>query len=134
MNMRISKTLVLSLAMLLGACATPSPGPEPLNLEKMLAERHYLAGPAVDRIHNYQLSGWNYVDPYHLIMRAGVKDHYLITLRSYCSDLSQATSIAFTTTVGSLTTSDAVLVRGPGSIIDRCYIRYINRLEKTEGI
>lgn len=132
MNLRNRTWLVIGLAALLAACATPPQGPKPLNLDQQLAERHYLMGPSVDRIRNYQLSGWNYVDNYHVIMRAGVRDQYLITLRSYCPDLSSATSIAFTTTVGSLTTADALLVRGPGSILDRCQIRYINRLERVE--
>lgn len=132
MKPRVKTTIALALAAALSACASAPQGPAPLNLDQALAERHYLMGPGVDRIRNYQLSGWNYVDNYHVIMRAGVRDEYLITLRSFCPDLSTATSIGFTTTVGSVTTSDALLVRGPGSILDRCHIRYINRLEKIE--
>ncbi|NND44623.1 MAG: hypothetical protein HKN58_04825 [Xanthomonadales bacterium] len=133
MSLHVKMLLVSVFGALLASCAAqPTQGPKPLDLDRQLAERHYLMGPPVDRIRNYQLSGWNYVDNHHVIMRAGVRDHYLITLRSYCPDLSSATSIAFSTTVGSLTTSDALLVRGPGSILDRCHIRYINRLEKIE--
>lgn len=132
MNVRNRTWLAIALAVLLGACATPNEGPKPLGLDQQLSELDYVMGPPIDRIRNYQLSGWNYVDNYHFIMRAGVRDHYLITLRSYCPDLSTATSIGFTTTVGSLSTADAVLVRGPGNILDRCRIRYINRLEKVQ--
>jgi hypothetical protein len=133
MNLRFRIGLSIALMVLLAACATPSQGPEPLNLDRQLADRHYLMGPPIDRIRNYYLSSWSYVDNYHVIMRAGARDHYLVTLRSYCPDLSSATSIAFTTTVGSLTTSDVLLVRGPGNILDRCHIRHINRLEKIQA-
>jgi hypothetical protein len=119
-------------ALLLAACAGRPDGPERLNLEQELAERYYVMGTPVDRIRNYRLNGWNYVDNYHVIMQAGVREHYLVTLRSHCPDLSTATSIAFTTTVGSLTTSDALLVHGPGQLLDRCYIRHIDRLERIE--
>jgi hypothetical protein len=127
-----TKLLMAVAALLLAACAGRPDGPEHLNLEQKLAERYYVMGPAVDRIRNYRLSGWNYVDNYHVIMKAGVRDHYLITLRNHCPDLSMATSIAFTTTVGSLTTADALLVDGSGQMLDRCYIRYIDRLERIE--
>lgn len=133
MKMNYATKLVLATAVfLLAACAGRPDGPERLNLEQKLAERYYVMGPAVDRIRNHRLRGWNYVDNYHVIMRVGVRDHYLITLSTHCPGLSIATRLAFTTTGGSLTTSDALLVNGPGQMQERCYIRHIDRLERIE--
>ncbi|MBT8062122.1 MAG: hypothetical protein HKO64_00265 [Xanthomonadales bacterium] len=130
---------VLMASALLGACASqPStdlslePSTKMTLADKLREKRFVIEGPA-NRISNFRLSGWNYVDDYHVILTAGVRDHYLVTLRSYCYNLDGAFRIGFTSTIGSLTTSDVLLVESPGGRADRCTIRSIDRLSRIES-
>lgn len=112
------------------ACAV-SPE-QPLTLEEKLAAKGYQIGEQVRRIQNYRLHGWSYVDREHVIMSAGASDHYLVSLKSPCSDLQGAINIAFTTTVGNLTDHDKLIVRAPGDLRDTCLIDTLHELEKVE--
>lgn len=130
--------MVLLACVLVGACASqPSdelslkPDSKMTLGDKLKAKNYVIEGPA-NRISNFRLSGWNYVDDYHVILTAGVRDYYLVTLRSYCFNLDGAFRIGFTNTIGSLTTADALLVESPGGRAERCPIRTIDRLAKIE--
>ena len=138
MNVMSRFLMITVTAVLLAACASqPStdlslkPSGQMTLADKLKAKNYVIEGPA-NRISNFRLSGWNYVDDYHVILTAGVKNHYLVTLRSYCYNLDGAFRIGFTNTIGSLTTSDSLLVEGPGGRADRCAIRSIDRLSKVE--
>ncbi len=120
--------VLTALTIVLTACAI---SPEtPLTLEQKLEARNYSVGEEVKRIRNYRINGWNYLDSKHVVMTAGVSDHYLVTLRNRCNELSSATNIAFTTTVGSLSVHDKILVKGLTNFIDHCFIQSLNKLEK----
>lgn len=105
---------------------------QPQTLEEKLAEKGYQMGEQVRRIQNYRLNGWSYVDRKHVIMNAGVSDHYLVSLRSPCIDLQSAIDIGFTTTIGSLTKNDKLIVRAPGNFNDTCMIDSLQALKKIE--
>jgi hypothetical protein len=95
-----------------------------------LARQHYQQGPAVEAINDYELDGWNYIDPTHIVIHTGPSRHYLISLMSRCHDLSSAENIAFTTTTSKLTRYDKLIVRSPGGIRQDCPIQQINTLTK----
>ena len=117
-----------TMAIVLCACAI---SPEiPLTLEQKLEARNYTVGEEVKRIRNYRINGWNYLDSTHVVMTAGASERYLVTLRNRCSELSSATNIAFTTTVGNLSVHDKILVKGLTNFIDHCFIQSLNKLEK----
>lgn len=126
----LMKWLIASLltAALLG-CATT--GESPLTVYQQLDERDLRIAEPVERIYNYRISGWNYLDPEHLILLDGVNRKYLVTLVRPCYGLQTNEVIAHTTTVSTLTTFDKFLVRDVGNIVDQCYIESLHRLEKT---
>ncbi len=111
------------------ACAG-NPGPQ-LTLEQKLAERNYQLGEPVERILQYRLDGWTYLDREHVIMQTEPSTYYLISLRKPCHDLMTAETIAFTTTTNQLTRYDKLLVKGSGSMVDHCYIDALHKLKKT---
>jgi hypothetical protein len=101
------------------------------SLEERLAKRDYALGETVERIPDYRVDGWNYVDREHVIISGGVSRRYLLTLMTPCTDLSNAESIGFTSTGTSLTKFDTLVV---GSAIgpQRCAIKSIHALDRLE--
>jgi hypothetical protein len=120
-------SLLLTVA-LLGCAAT---GESPLTVYQKLDQRDLRIVEQVDRIHDYRISGWNYLDPQHLILQGGVNQRYLVTLVRRCYGLQSNYAIGFTSTVSTLTTFDKILVRDVGNIVDECHIASLHRLEKT---
>jgi hypothetical protein len=116
------------LPLWLAACASTSQ--TSLTLDQKLAEKGYVMGEQVRRIQNWNLNGWSYVDDEHFIMNSGVRDHYLVALRSPSYDLRSAINIAFTSTVGSLTDTDKVIVKAPGGFAQTFLIESLHKLEK----
>lgn len=110
-------------------CATS--GKSPLTVYQQLDERDLRIAEPVERIYNYRISGWNYLDPEHLILLDGVNRKYLVTLNRPCYGLQTNEVIAHTTTVSTLTKFDKFLVRDVGNIVDQCYIESLHRLEKV---
>ena len=126
----INRVLFLLIPILsLAACAA-KPGPQP-TLEQKLAERNYRLGESVERILQYRLDGWSYLDREHVIMQTEPSTYYLISLRQPCHGLMSAETIAFTTTTNQLTKFDKLLVKSSGSMIERCYIDALHKLKKT---
>ncbi len=124
------KTLMGTVsALVLAACASATP--DPLSLERELEQRRYALGEPVERIRDYRLNGWNSVDNTHLIIHTGPSDAYLLTLRSPCHNLRTAENIALSTTAGSLTRLDKVVVRSaPDGYTEHCVIVEMNELER----
>ena len=125
----VSTLSMLMILAALSACATRPPEPE-LTLEQRLAEKGFAIGEQVRAIRDWNLNGWSYVDDQHFIMHSGVRDRYLVTLRTPSMDLRSAVNIAFTTTVGSLRDTDLVVVRVTGGITSQYMIDTLHRLER----
>ncbi len=131
MKQPVTMLILAALAIGLSACAA---GPvEPQSLTDKLAARNYIFGEKVERINNYRINGWSEIDSRHVIINAGVRDKYLLVLRNSCMNLSSATRIAFTSTAGSLTDFDKIMVSGPGSFVDHCYIQDIYLVKSIES-
>ena len=126
------RNAVICTTMIVGlfACATQSE--QGMSLEEKLVARNYELGESVDRIRKYSINGWSALDSTHIIINAGVSDHYLVNLRHRCDDLNSAIDIAFTNTAGSLTRSDRIIVKGPGNFTNHCYILSFTRLYKNK--
>ena len=128
----LMKWLIPSLlTAVLAACATTERSP--LTVYQQLDKRDLRIAEPVERIYNYRISGWNYLDPEHLILLDGVNRKYLVTLNRPCYGLQSNEVIAHTTTVSTLTTFDKFLVRDVGNIVDQCYIESLHRLEKVDA-
>jgi len=120
----------IPLAGLVACAGTTSPQP---TLEQKLAAKNYRLGEPVERILQYRLDGWAYLDREHVIMQTAPSTYYLVSLRGPCTGLSSAEVIAFTTTTSQLTRFDKLLVRNSGRMIDKCYIDSLHKLEKLSN-
>ena len=115
----------------LAACSTPDKGQ---TIEQQLAERKYTLGGYVDRVEDYRITGWNSVDNRHVIIHSSPTRSYLITLRMPCYNLNTAETIAFSTTVGSMTHHDKIAVRsGARGYTEQCWIDTLQELNKVSA-
>lgn len=131
MNRITGFTIAFIATLFTGACATTPHEDQPL--EQILADKNYKMGDEIDRIRDYRINGWNYVDDYNVVFQSGPSDHYLLTFSQRCINLRSAHAIAFTKTVGRITRFDEVLVRdGSGLPAEKCMIDRIYRLEKLK--
>ena len=128
LNMNRLMLLIIPLIALM-ACAGPAS--RQTTLEQKLAEQNYRLGEPVERIQQYRLDGWHYLDRQHVIMQAEPSRYYLVSLRSPCHNLMTAEVIAFTTTTNQLTRFDKLLVKNGGHILEQCYIEGLHKLEKV---
>lgn len=126
----VRSILLVAAVAVSAACATSAPGSR--SLEQKLADHEFRMAGEIDRIEDYRINGWNYLDDYHVIFRAGPSDHYLLTFNQRCLNLRNAETIAFSTTVGRLTRFDKVLVRDHSGLPpERCLIERMHRLEEV---
>jgi hypothetical protein len=125
-----SRWLILSRAVLL---TTASVGyalaAGDVSLQERLTTLGYERGEAVEKVQNYRVDGWNYIDDKNILIYAGPSTRYLISTLTSCSDLSSAEHIGFSSTANSLTKFDKIVVRGPGGMIRNCPIDAIYRLD-----
>ena len=113
----------------LAACGTTDNGQ---TIEQQLAERKYTLGGYVDRVEDYRIMGWNSLDNRHVIIQSSPKRSYLVTLRQPCYNLDTAETIAFSTTVGSMTRHDKIAVRsGARGYTEQCWIDSLQELNKV---
>ena len=128
MKQRTVMIAALSAGLLLAACAS---SPEQTT-EDILSKRGYAVAERVERIKNYRINGWNYVDDRHVIFGAGPRDNYLVTLTMDCTDLRGAEHIGFTTTTDDVTPFDQLVVKtsiGPR----KCPIESLHQLERVKA-
>lgn len=102
---------------------------DPDALQQKLTRLGYEPGENVEKIENYRVDGWNYLDDQHIMIYAGPSRRYMIGLMTTCYDLSTAERIAFTSTVHQLTKFDKLIVRGPGGITQNCPIQEMRELK-----
>lgn len=117
-------------ATLLSACAT-APSKPVKTTEQRLADRGWIVGDKVNDVFNFDIDGWASVDNKHVILSSNFRDSYLVTVMGPCNDLDSAFRLAYTTTAGSLTRGDSLLVHQMGGGIERCPITAINKLSKA---
>lgn len=120
--------LALGLALLPMACASPQGAS---SLQQKLAKRGYALGEQVVDLQQYQLNGWRYLDDRHLIIETGPSQHYLLTLRTSCHELSTMEDLGLSSTAGRLTRFDSVVFRRGDGFHHDCPIDTIHRLERT---
>lgn len=117
-------------AVLLGACAQQPTTPEK-TIAEVMADRGYAIGEPVQEIRNYQINGWNSVDDKHLIVNSGPSKDYLISLKVYCVGLTSTEDVQFTTTAGTLTRLDKVVVNEM-AVPSHCPIDKIETLTRVK--
>lgn len=121
----------IAFAALIAAFTAGPVAAETAPLDARLAKLGYARGEAVDRIHDYRIDAWNYLDDRHIMLYTGVSQRALITTQTDCHELSTAENIGFSTTARDLTKFDKIVVRGAGGIMHQCQIREIHQLDST---
>lgn len=81
------------------------------------------------RIRDYQVRSWKYIDHYNLIIEAGFKENYLVSLRTPCVGLDGAFSIGFTSSAGTFDKFEDIVVSRARGFEERCPIQEIVKLE-----
>ena len=117
--------LLVGACTLLVACASNADRP---TVEQILQEKGLVKGESVDRVYQFRINGWQALDEQNLILEAGVKDQYLITLRSFCLNLEHAFSIGVTSRMSSVAKFDQIIVQEAGGGREYCNIDEIYKL------
>ncbi len=136
--MMITRLLALSLTAMLFACASNTA--TTMSPSQLAQDRGYELGEPVDRIMNYRLDGWNYLNPQVVIIHSGVNRDHLVTLRNRCHELMSAETIATTSTGNAMRAKfDAIIVSLDGlrptrsaSNTRKCYIDSIYEISKVK--
>ena len=138
--MIITKILALSLTALLFACASSTPTPAPTPPAQLAQDQGYELGKPIDRIMNYRLDSWNYINPQAVIIHAGGNRDYLVTLRDRCHELMNTEVLATTSTGSAMRAKfDAIIVSLAGSRLAhstsstrKCYIEAIYLISRVK--
>jgi hypothetical protein len=117
-------TAILLAAFLASACATTGGGIERSKGDRLLDKYEPYLGEPVDSFTALRHDSWQPISRTQLVLWTTINDAYLITVDNTCPELQFAETIGVTSTASSITTLDAVLVRGT-----RCLIRQIQPID-----
>ncbi len=104
--MKTPLTVAASLALLV-ACA----GGAPRRGASARDEYQAYAGAPVASFHFWSLDGWYTVDDRHVVVETAANTAYLITLYAPCPELGFTERIALTSTAGTVSQFESVIVR-----------------------
>lgn len=125
--------ITLLLIITVSACTTTDKK-DALTPQQLAQQKGYELGEPVEKIMNYRLNGWNYVNTQALIISSTGNQRYLVTLRHRCQDLMNTEVIGSTSTGNALQANfDAFVVSTNGSrrgVEQRCYIDSIYKLSR----
>jgi len=130
--MKTLTTMLFVTAALLMGCSTTAQKNESDSQEKITSTLNEMAlqpSSKPVRIRDYQVRSWTYIARYNLIIEAGFKENYLVSLVTPCIGLDSAFSIGFTSTAGSLDKFEDIVVRRARGFEERCPIQEIVKLE-----
>jgi hypothetical protein len=105
-----------------------------LPLEERLATLGYRQGEPVKSVWQIDIDGWQYLDKRHMVLGTGPGRTYLIEFSYPCRNLNFSNRIAYSTTVGTLTTLDKIVSIDSGGFPEHCLIGEIYRLEKVPRV
>jgi len=120
--------LFLTAIFMVGCSSQPKQSSEE-KIATTLDDMQLQRGNRLETIRDYQVDSWHYIDPYNLIIEAGFKEQYLISLQIPCFGLNGAFSIGFTSTAGSLDKFEDIVVKDNFGRPERCPIADIVKLE-----
>jgi hypothetical protein len=121
------------ITLLMSGCSqTPSVSNEE-SLNSFLAEEELEPSTSTDRIVNFKLDSWKYIDPYHIMIETKLDEHYLVSLRIDCRQLENSLVIGTTSSAGSLTKFDKIVYDDRAIGRQECLIKNIVKLEPVKG-
>ena len=81
-----------------------------LRRENALAQYQRYAGPPIEQFHAYRFSSWEVVGDAQVVIWTEFRDAYLLTLWKPCPELGFTNYLAVTTTVGSVSRFEKILI------------------------
>ena len=111
-----------------------SPQEHPKDVQNQLADLNFQVGDQVDKIFEFRMDGWKFLNRKHIIVLGGESQSYLVTLKHSCHGLSLPTTIvlAFTSKKNQLTRNDNFQLNNKGQTIDYCTVKSVHELEQIE--
>jgi hypothetical protein len=133
-NFIMAQRIVIAVAALLSAAFLTGTvfAADAKTLQQKLQRLGYEQGESVEKVQDYKLDGWNYIDDQHIMIYTGPSERFLVGLMGRCHDLSTAEDIGFSSTVSQLTKFDKLVVKGPGGMKQNCPITEIHRLNRVK--
>lgn len=133
MKILLRNLLVVSFVVMTAACQVQENGESySLRSEREVAEAldkmGVSKGEVVNNLFNFTVNGFNAINDLNLIVKAGVDDHYLLTLTAPCFNLRYAFSVALVTRSSTVRQFDTVVVNSLHNTAERCSIRQIYQL------
>lgn len=124
--------LVAGLVLTLTACAGTAPKTEK-SVDEILTEKNLEIVEEVDKLINFNIHGWEYVNTRNVVLIDGPSKKYLVELNTPCRNLDYAQRIAFTSFGRVVSKNDKLIVTdGPGHV-ENCFMKAFYLLKKTEN-
>lgn len=119
--------LVITLAACSGAGEPKESGQ---SVDEILAGKNLRITEEVDKLVNFNIRTWQYVNRQNVILEDGPRTKYLVELNSKCPNLEFAQLIAFTSYGRMVHKSDYIIVTDAPGHVERCMIRRFYDLEE----
>ena len=132
------KTLpfVIITVLALTACSQNPTSPQAdseATVAEKLADMKLEKSSTMERIPNFQIDSWKYIDHYHIIIETHPKESYLIAFQTYCDGISNTLKIGYTSKTGSLDRFEKIIVEQPLGRMEECYIQDIVKLKSLDN-
>ena len=128
---RIAKAAALAaVGLSLFGCATEPANPNAW--AEQLQAKGLKLGASLDSIPHFDIKGFDPLDKQHVLLHAGYERRVLATVDIGCLSLPYAHRIAYTSSAGSLTRFDKLLITGHG-LRKSCRIESLQAVEKISG-
>ena len=88
---------------------------------------------SMERIPDFQIDSWKYIDHYHIIIETRPKENYLIAFQTYCDGISNTLKIGYTSKTGALDRFEKIIVEQPLGRMEECYIQDIVKLKSMDN-
>lgn len=102
-------------------------------INETLADMKLERSSTVQRIPDFQIDNWKYVDHYHIIIETRPKERYLIAFQMYCDGISNRFKIGYTSKTGALDRFEKIIVEQPLGRMEECYIQDIVKLKNIDN-
>lgn len=127
----LKAVLSIALAISLSSCAGTDPKAEK-TVDEILAEKSLKIVEQVDKLINFNIHGWEYVNTRNVVLIDGPSKKYLVELNVPCRNLDYAQAIAFTSFGRVVSKNEKLIVTdGPGHA-ESCFMKAFYRLEKIK--
>lgn len=121
--------VVACIALLASACSqTPTVSGDE-TIDSFLAQEELTPALPTERIVNFTIDSWKYIDPYNIMIKTKRKENYLVSLGTNCQRLENNIAIGTTSTGGALTKFDKIIYDDHALGPQDCLIRNIVKLE-----